>query len=171
MQRNLLICLLIVAAPAAAAGQSLKPGTHVRVSTYGHPLLEGTLRSVTVDSIAVDTVRLPINAISELQVRHRRGNAGRGALIGGVTLGSLSGIAMAAGCAGSSGSFIDCSDQVPAAFLSGALLGFVSGAAIGAVIGAIAKSDRWEEVPIDRLSVSVVPQRDGRFTLGLSVAF
>ncbi len=32
-------------------------------------------------------------------------------------------------------------------------------------------ADRWQEVPLDRLRVSVAPQRDGRFGLGLSVRF
>ena len=171
MQRNLLICLLIAAAPAAAAGQTIKPGTHVRASTDRYPRLEGTLRSVTIDSIVVDTVRLPISSISQLQVRHRRGNAGKGALIGGITLGVASGIAGAAGCAGSSGSFIDCSDRVPAAFLTGGFLGFAVGAGIGAVIGAFVKTDRWERVAVGRLLVSAAPGRNGPLTLGVSLSF
>ena len=31
--------------------------------------------------------------------------------------------------------------------------------------------ERWKQVPLDRLRVSVVPQPDGRFALGFSVAF
>jgi len=42
---------------------------------------------------------------------------------------------------------------------------------LGAVIGALIKTDRWEEVPLDALRVSFVPQRDGRFGLGMSVRF
>ena len=33
------------------------------------------------------------------------------------------------------------------------------------------KTDRWEEVPLDRLRVSFAPQRDARFALGFSVSF
>jgi len=33
------------------------------------------------------------------------------------------------------------------------------------------KIDRWEEVPLDQLRVSFVPQLDGRFGFGLSVRF
>jgi len=47
----------------------------------------------------------------------------------------------------------------------------VTGALVGLGIGALLKSERWEEVPLDRLRVNIVPQRDGRFALGLSVAF
>ena len=44
------------------------------------------------------------------------------------------------------------------------------GAGIGAGIGALSKTDKWEEVPLDQLRVSIVPRRDG-FALGFSVAF
>ena len=54
--------------------------------------------------------------------------------------------------------------------IGGAGLGAL-GAGIGAIVGALIKTDRWEEVPLDRLRVSFVPQRGGRFALGLSVRF
>jgi hypothetical protein len=46
-----------------------------------------------------------------------------------------------------------------------------AGAIVGSVVGALVKSERWEEVPLDRLRVSIAPQRDGRFALGMSVVF
>ena len=46
-----------------------------------------------------------------------------------------------------------------------------AGAGIGGLIGAFVKTDRWEAVPLDQLRVSVVPQRGGRFALGLSISF
>jgi hypothetical protein len=49
----------------------------------------------------------------------------------------------------------------------GATVGFVA----GLVTGLVWRTDRWEEVPLDRLRVSFVPQRDGQFALGLSVSF
>jgi hypothetical protein len=42
---------------------------------------------------------------------------------------------------------------------------------LGAVIGSFVKYEEWEEVPFDQVRVSLAPQRDGRFTLGLSVRF
>ncbi len=170
MQR-FLICLLLVAAPAVAAGQSIDPGTYVRVSTSRHLPLQGTVTSVSDDFIVVDTVRIPINSIFHLRARYRRSNAGRGAVIGGITLGALSGVALGAACSGSSGSFIDCSDSVPAAFAAGAAVGFVFGAGIGALIGAFVETDSWEQVHVDRLRVGVVPRRGGPLTLGLSLSF
>jgi hypothetical protein len=53
----------------------------------------------------------------------------------------------------------------------GAIVVAVPSAFVGGIIGAFIKTDRWEEVPLDRLRVSFAPQRDGRFALGLSVAF
>ncbi len=53
----------------------------------------------------------------------------------------------------------------------GALLFGGIGAVVGGVVGAfIWKTDKWEEVPLDRLRVSFAPKRDG-FAFGLSVAF
>ncbi len=45
-----------------------------------------------------------------------------------------------------------------------------AGAATGAVIGMLIKTDRWEEVPLDRLRVGVMPHRDG-LGLGVSMVF
>ncbi len=55
--------------------------------------------------------------------------------------------------------------------VKGLVAGGVGGAIIGMGIGAMVKSDRWQEVPLDRLQVRIVPQLDGRFVLGLSVVF
>ena len=51
------------------------------------------------------------------------------------------------------------------------LVGIPLGAVAGALLGRIFASDRWEQVPLDGLRVTFVPKRDGRFALGLSVAF
>ena len=44
------------------------------------------------------------------------------------------------------------------------------GGIFGAVIGAASGGDRWEEVPLDRLRVSVMPQQGG-FGIGARIAF
>jgi hypothetical protein len=53
----------------------------------------------------------------------------------------------------------------------GALAFGAAGGLVGLGIGALAKSERWEEVSLDRLQVRIVSLRDGRFALGLSVRF
>ena len=56
------------------------------------------------------------------------------------------------------------------AMLGAAIFGF-GGVVFGALIGASSQTDRWEEVPLDRVRVSLGPQRDGRFGFGASVRF
>jgi len=46
----------------------------------------------------------------------------------------------------------------------------ILGIGIGALVGQAAKTDKWEEVPLDRLRVSVVPTRRG-FGIGARIAF
>jgi hypothetical protein len=53
---------------------------------------------------------------------------------------------------------------------AGGAIGAAAGILIGSSIGAVIKTDRWEEVPLDQLRVSIVPRRDG-FALEISVAF
>ncbi len=54
--------------------------------------------------------------------------------------------------------------------LAGGLAIGAGGALIGGVIGELTKTDRWEEVPLDQVSVRVVPRTRG-LALGISVAF
>jgi hypothetical protein len=57
------------------------------------------------------------------------------------------------------------------AFLLGALIGGALGGGFGALAGSSWRSDVWEQVPLDRLSASFVPQRDGRLGLAASISF
>ena len=50
-------------------------------------------------------------------------------------------------------------------------MGTVAGLIAGAVIKTDCWTDCWEAVPLERLRVSLAPQRDGRFALGFSVSF
>lgn len=122
----------------------------------------------------VDTLRVALTQVTRLDVhRGTKGNAGKGALIGGSVLGAaglgLSILFVAGGC-----EFVDssgCDGSGPAVIAIGTAITFGAGALLGAVTGAFIKSDRWEEVPVYQPRVSFAPQRDGRFSLGLSVAF
>ena len=42
---------------------------------------------------------------------------------------------------------------------------------VGFVVGDKIRTHDWEEVPLDRIRVSFVPQRDGRFAFGFSLDF
>lgn len=52
-----------------------------------------------------------------------------------------------------------------------ALFGLVPGFGLGALVGAVARSERWEEVPVGRLRLSVAPDAAAQFRLVASVAF
>ena len=45
------------------------------------------------------------------------------------------------------------------------------GTVAGGLVGYFIKTERWEEVPLERLRVSLAPQRDGGFALGFSITF
>ena len=69
------------------------------------------------------------------------------------------------------GSDNPCKDYPAACAAGGAAVVGVTGALVGLGIGALSKSERWEDVPLDRLRVSIVPLPDGRLAFGLSVVF
>ncbi len=138
----------------------------------------GTLTAVTIDSVVLrhengaTLLSLPLTSVASLDIsRGKRSQFGRGALIGlgvGVAGGGILGLV--GGLA--SDHCIDDPNPCPGAFAAwGAILGILPGLVVGGVAGAITKADRWEEIPLDRLRVSLGPQRDGRFGLGLSVRF
>jgi hypothetical protein len=73
----------------------------------------------------------------------------------------------------------DCADRLPDEQLACNLafvgwrvaLGAAVGAALGAVAGSAFKTERWQEVPLDRLRVQPVVMADGRFGVAASLRF
>jgi hypothetical protein len=118
-----------------------------------------------------NTLALPLDAVTRLDVsRGRKTNTGKGAEIGfllGGVVGAVIGYASYEECEGVC--FGDFGSGF-AAFVGG-LVGGLGGGAVGALIGSSTKTDRWREVPLDRVRVSLGPQRDGRLGLGASVRF
>ena len=176
----LVAVLAVVPFNAVTAQDSLpvKPGDRVRVTHNCVARARGSLRcrkdTGSFHGVSRDTLALlggfgtPINSITKLEVsRGRKSNAVKGALLGGIPTGLIIGGLVAALCASPD---IGCSNGL-GLVAAGFGVGFVGGAFIGGVIGALSTTDRWEEVPLDQLRVSFVPQRDGRFRLGLSVGF
>ncbi len=45
------------------------------------------------------------------------------------------------------------------------------GGVVGGIIGYFVKTERWEEVPLERLRVSLTPRGDGQVALAFSVNF
>jgi len=122
-----------------------------------------TWRSGTVSA----TEARPWSAIRSVEVsRGKRRYALTGLWIGavaGAVPGALSGAAFAEMC--------ECSDpNYVGGAVVGALIFAVPAALLGAGIGALARTDTWDEVPADRLRVSVMP-RAGGMGIGVAVRF
>ena len=156
----------------------VEAGSRIRVTapTVGADKLAG-------ECVEVDATRLRVQAeeqaspmtisltdVTRLEVSQgRKSNALKGLLIGsivGVPAGAVLVLLWT-----TRGSDNPCSDYPAACAAGGAAVVGVTGALVGLGIGALSKSERWEEVPLDRLRVSIVPLRDGGFALGLSVEF
>jgi hypothetical protein len=88
-----------------------------------------------------------------------KSNAGKGALIGGGI-----GLVIGGGMSLIAGSTVD-TEVTSTDYLIFTGLVTVGGAGIGALVGALIKSERWEEYPLDRLSLGLVPTHDGGFQL------
>ena len=165
----------------------LEPGARVRVTHCG-PLAvysgrkrtdcrttQGNLVAMTSDSVVLNAgasnerLSVPRDLMTRLRVTSgQRGRAGRGALIG-----TLVGVGAGAGFGIASCAMLETGCYEPptgAVALGTGIFGGIAGVLVGATVGAFIKTDRWEEVPLDRLRVSFAPQRNG-FSLGVSFAF
>jgi hypothetical protein len=104
---------------------------------------------------------VPLDSVTRLDVPRRRSNVAWGTGIG-LLVGAAAGIII-----GTRGEpEVDYDPR-----WTGGIAGGIWGTLLGLGIGLLIRTDRWEEVPLDKLRVSVAPQRDGRFGLGLSVSF
>ncbi len=163
----------------------LAPGARVRLyasqtadGRYGR--FVGQIVSRVPDSLTLKPeddlpVVVPVASITRLEVsRGRRSNWAEGAGIGllvGAATGAIIGLA--------SGDDPPCprSGWFCSRWTAGTKAGALAvvfggvGGVIGLIIGASTTTERWVEVPLDRLRVSFAPQRDGRFALGLSMRF
>lgn len=167
----------------------LEAGERVRVWASDFDL-EGQLGFVHTDSVLVnrggrsDRLAISLSSVTKLERRELKSSATGGALVGflvGLVAGSVTGTFVGltghecesdvatSRCTNDSNSVSDAIGLTGGAW--GSVVGGVLGTAFGALIGASIKTDRWEEVPLDRLRVSFAPQRDARFALGFSVSF
>jgi len=171
-----LVLVLVLASytDALAQQQPLQPGQRIRVTAPNSGMnkqaatfeaVESGVLLVTADS----TMRCPLAAVTRLDVY--RGQQGHFWLGAGIGLGVGAAAGVVIGLQLCENDWV-CQDDLQA---EAALLGFGIGGAVGGLlgggIGALIKTDRWEEVPLDRLRVSVVPQRGGRLGFGVSVSF
>ena len=153
----------------------VKVGDRVRVTAPHEDIFRdiGTLARIDADTLVVGARAIAVEWVTRLEVsRGQKSRVGRGAVVGGLIGGAI-GLGLAIAWVANDCEFADtsgCGSEVGIIAAGAAIVG-LPGAGIGAAIGAVQRTDRWEEVPLDRLRVSFAPQRDGRFGLGLSVRF
>jgi hypothetical protein len=160
MRRSLLfVVAFVVATSACAAKTHIGPGTRVRISAsdVSSDRLVGE-----VSSLGDDTVALVLDETNALQP---------------VPLASVERIEVVVAVPMLSedcgeGAFSGLCDASKA----GAVMLIPTFGGIGAIAGWLVgmpffKFERWRKVPLDRLRVSVAPQRDGRLALAASISF
>ncbi len=177
---SLTVSLLLAPLDGLSAQQPppIEPDSRIRVTApnVGADKVVGTFLGAAGDTLRVQTesqapLAIPFAFVTRLDVsRGKKSRVVRGAVlvgvIGAVVGGAVGLVTPQFACETPSGCPVDWGEAGKLAALGG-----VIGAAVGGGIGALTKTDRWEKVPLDQLRVSLVPQRDGRFALGLSVRF
>ena len=147
------------------------PGAKVRVTapTLGLDAQVGRVRETRGDTLVLetdvmrgghlraDTVHVAMATVTRLDVR----TGGRGHWLEGAGIGLALGLAI--GAASDDGSSRAYAPSAPA--MGGGLLGI-----LGAVIGGSIKSDRWSEMPLDRVQPRLVALQDG-VGIGVAVGF
>ena len=128
--------------------------------------------TLTLDA-AASTRSYSVRALSRVEISrgtrsHRLAGAGAGLLVGG-------GVAFALLHTGGSTSLCDRSanqDAIGSSECIGlAALGGLAGAGLGAIIGGFVRSERWQDVPLERLRVSLRPQAGSRLGMVLAEVF
>lgn len=172
--------------PVAAQGDPASlVGSRVRLTTsqVSFAPLIGRVVSVEGDHIVLErsptddhppgAVRIALASVESVELSAgRRRNVGKGAWMGGAIGFGVGALLGAAGGAADDecgeGEFFFC-DDVTAAEGAGILgaVGAAAGALVGVAVGALTKSERWDEVPAERWSVS----HDARSGVSLAVRF
>ena len=173
---------------AQAQAPSPQPGTRVRLTVpcdqktqpavgaqNSRCAFVGRLVMSQADAITLETAEsttsYALGTVSQLQVSrgyrsHALVGAGAGFLIGaGVTYLVLNAGGSTSPCDQSANQDAMSSGEC----LGLAALGGLGGAGLGALIGALVRTERWQDVPIERLRINVAPQ--GGIEFALSVAF
>jgi len=128
--------------------------------------LVGTLVALDADSLvirgSVDARRLSLASVEHVDLsRGRKSHARLGAGIGLL-------VGAGAGALASCDNENNQSDLVPIQCIA---MGAAAGALLGAVTGALVRTERWEQIPLDRLRMSFTSDRGSAWTLRVSISF
>jgi hypothetical protein len=179
MRRHLSVLLVgLFMIPQALAGQTISPGSRVRVTHPGEGTRVGTVVDLTADTLEVrfagrsDAAHMSLDQVSRVDVsrgRERRilRRAGVGFLVGAGG-GALFGAIAESQCDPAT-EFV-CLGAGGGAFLGGVFFGAVGGV-VGAVAG-LAPSERWERVHVERRRIGIIAPATGNGRgLGLALSF
>ncbi len=162
---------ILAGAPTGIAAQepsSFDARVRVRVTALDCGLREQAtgFQALREGMLVLDATECPLASVTRLEVsRGQKSNAGLGASIG-FGAGALGTVFYCKALDQFGCRLFDDDLTLPVALIVGAI-----GAIAGGITGNLIKSERWEEVSLERVSVSLAPQRDGRFGLGLTVKF
>ena len=177
----MLVAAVVVATSACAANTHVGLGTRVRISAseVSSDRLVGEVSSLGDDTVALrldESMALqpvPLASVERIEVSRGFVRGNQVLILAGTAIGTAVGVAVAVPILSE-----DCDEQaqVPCLKVLGAGMVILVYMSVGAIAGWLVgvpffEFERWKQVPLDRLRVSVVPQRDGRFGLGLSVRF
>jgi len=185
--RALLIPIGLVCCMQPLAAQMALPiGQRVRITSAQHDMqrMIGRVGSTSNDSVTIgldqgarrDTVALALSDLDRLELGQYVGHrTKRGAVIGFVTgsvIGFLVGAMTYQECVPQG--WFDClmtPRSAEAQGVLGALAGGAVGIGVGGLIGALARAEKWDEIPIRHTTVSVRSLPAGGMGLGLTVHF
>ena len=172
MRIHVSAALIVTVAVSTVQAQAppLDPGTRIRVwipelGVEKQSAIFEALRGDTLVVTADSTMYCPATSVTRLDVYDGRvGHTRTGAIIGvvaGAVIGAVTAVIICenAWCTVDGG-----------VVMAGAGVGVLAGGLLGAGVGALIKTDRWEEVSLEGLRMSVLPRRDG-VTLAVAVAF
>lgn len=153
-------------------------GRTVRVTAPGFSAraIEGSLESTANDTLrlidcrpSLDLQLIPVSTVTRIQVLDgRKGHALAGVLIGaGVGFLTFE-VVDALDDESDDGMFQGLSDNLSKFFLGVFTAG---GALTGGIVGTCIRSDRWRDVPKDKLQISLVPVAGKRVGLSLALRF
>ena len=152
----------------------LAPGVVYRQTRDGrfYPVL-GTINALRRDTIVFESKRydslmaVPLSAIQKIEVS--KGKRPRVLLYGGLgfLLGTATGFIIGAAASEADRS----SDYYIADRIGGALIGGLSGLLGGIVWSLTAPSEKWGEVPLDKLKIGLIPLRNQEFVITASISF
>ena len=175
MRMRSLLAIGLTAAPLTAIASQespvVKPGDRVRIMapSVSRAPFAGTLVTLQTDSLVVqggaNTWRLSLASVERVELsRGRKSNVLLGAGIG-LLVGAGIGAMIGSGCDtelfATKGECI----ALGAGVFGGA------GALVGAISGALTRTERWAEVPLDDLRISIMPRRGGRVQFMASLSF